>query len=197
MRECRHCREWLRGDPSKIGSRCPRCRQPLYDKPERERNLGDQEAPRCQTHPGRAALGPCPRCGSLMCGLCRTRWHDKHLCLACCDRARREPHVVDAGNQARQAGWSLVLGLGGWVLFILGAVALLLAQGGQPNRNLATLGVVTMLTSFLPTLFGLGQATAAIRTRGPRQRTATLGLVLGGAQLGIVIGFLLLSAWHL
>lgn len=197
MRECRHCREWLRGDRVKLGARCPRCRQPLYERAERDLEL-DPDKPRCAVHPGRSALGPCAECGRLLCLVCRTRWYGKSLCLSCCQRARagRDRGTADAWAHSRQAGLSLVLSLGGWIMVVLGAVALIAAQEAQPNARLATLGGLTTLASVLPAVFALGMAMAAIRTRGSSMVNATLGLVLAGIQLGLMTGFLVLNAWH-
>ncbi|MBM4071024.1 MAG: hypothetical protein FJ271_19055 [Planctomycetes bacterium] len=197
MRECRSCREWLRGDPAKIGARCPRCRQPLYERPEREKELEADKA-RCPTHPGRAAVGPCTTCGAIMCSVCRSRWNDKPTCVACAVRARiaREHGEEDAWNQGRQAGLSVFLSVGGWVMVVLALIALAFAQDGVPKPELAKLGKLTTLASMLPALFALGLALSAIRARGPSMTAATTGFLLAATQLGLLTGLLLLSAWH-
>lgn len=195
MRECRSCREWLRGDPAKIGARCPRCRQPLYERPEREKELQPDKA-RCPAHPGRAAVGPCTTCGAILCSVCRSRWNDKPTCVACCVRARvaREHGEEDAWSQGRQARLSVFLSVGSWIMVVLAVVALTFAQAGTPKPGWATVGKVTIVASLLPALFALGLALAAIRARGPSMTAATTGFLLAATQVGLLTGLLLLSA---
>lgn len=131
-----------------------------------------------------------------MCAVCRSRWNDKPTCVACCQRARvaREHGEEDAGSQRRQAGLSMYLSLGGWIMVVLGGVALIFAQFGVPKPGLATLGGLTTLASMLPALFALGLALSAIRARGPSMTAATTGFLLAASQLGLMTGLLLLSA---
>jgi hypothetical protein len=199
MMECRQCRELIRGDAEAIGSRCPRCRMPLYERVQLPRRLNPGEAGQsCAMHPGIQALGPCGRCGAFMCFTCRTRWYEEPVCPACVERAltSNEPAPEDIAAHRRQAMLSMAFAVGGWSLFILGSLPLLFLQSTRPNQELTALGTLAVLASFLPALFGLGQATAAIRTRGQRMRLATSGLILAGTHLGIMVGFLLLNVWH-
>jgi hypothetical protein len=199
MIECRQCRELIRGDAEAIGSRCPRCRMPLYERAQLPRRLNPGETGRsCAMHPEVQALGPCQRCGAFMCFTCRTRWYEQPVCPACVERAlsSNEPAPEDLAAHRRQAMLSVAFALGGWVLFLLGGLPLMSLQTGQPNPSLVGVGGLLIVASFLPALFGIGQAAAAIRTRGPRMRLATSGLVCAGTHLGIMIGFLLLNIWH-
>jgi hypothetical protein len=199
MMECRQCRELIRGDAEAIGSRCPRCRMPLYERTQLPRRLNPGEAGRsCAVHPGIQALGPCQRCGAFMCFTCRTRWYEQAVCPACVERAltSNEPAPENLAAHRRQAMLSMVFAVGGWVLFILGGLPLMALQGSRPNHQLTVLGMLVVLASFIPAVFGVGQATAAIRARGQRTRLATSGLIFAGTHLGIMIGFLLLNIWH-
>jgi hypothetical protein len=110
--------------------------------------------------------------------------------------ASNEPAPENLAAHRRQAVLSLVFAAGGWVLFILGGLPLMALQSSRPNPNLAVLGLLVVLASFIPAVFSLGQATAAIRARGQRTRLATSGLIFAGTHLGILIGFLLLNIWH-
>src|SRR5436305_1445226 len=89
MLDCRHCGEELSGDASRYGARCPRCREPLYERPDALRRRRDEQESRggvCAVHPGNVAVGACKRCGTFMCGICRSRLGDRILCLACVER---------------------------------------------------------------------------------------------------------------
>jgi hypothetical protein len=199
MIECRHCRDYVSGDPEKIGARCPHCRMPLYERsPRNSYPVYRADGPRCGVHPSNPAVGPCPRCGTQMCVVCRTRWFDRPLCVACCVRAResREARPEEQKAHGRQAVLSVVFGLSGIILAVFGCL-LLTMQGERPKPELAVLGALVVLTSFLPAFFGIGQGAAAIRARGPRMRLAASGLLLSSVQLGLLLGFLLLSVWNL
>ena len=55
--------------------------------------------------------------------------------------------------------------------------------------------VLLAVVSLLPSLLGLGQAAAVIRMRGDRMVLATCGLALTGAQIGTVMGLVLIVIW--
>jgi hypothetical protein len=197
--ECRNCGEYIRGEADSIGARCPRCRQPIYEKKQTPRRAATGTTdPVCALHPMNQAVGPCQRCGTLVCGVCRARWHEQILCLAC---VRASLETKEAGpeeirTQRRQATLSFFFALGGWALLLVGSVLLLTLQGDKPHPELALLGRLVLFSSFVPASFALGQAASAIRMRGQRLRLATSGLVLAGTHLGLMIGFGLLSVWH-
>ncbi len=199
MLECRHCREFIRRETEAVGSRCPRCRMPLFERLQLPRRL-DAAAPAqsCAGHPGIQAVGTCQRCGLLTCFTCRTRWHDQALCPRCVEQAiaRKETAPEDAAGLRRQALLGLVLGLLGWVLFVLGGIPFLALQGGRPSPSLVLMGGLVILASFIPALFAVGQAASAIRARSQRLKLATSGLICAAGHLGIMIGFLLLNIWH-
>ena len=114
MIDCRHCGEYLRGDAARFGSRCPRCRESLYERTDtvrRQRDAQESQGGTCAVHPGNPAVAPCKRCGTFMCGLCRTRWDEKSLCLACVERlmSGAESTPEEAKAHRRQAALALVL----------------------------------------------------------------------------------------
>ncbi|HMF16120.1 MAG TPA: hypothetical protein VKE98_02885 [Gemmataceae bacterium] len=197
--DCRNCGEFIRGEEDRIGARCPRCRQPIYEKKQTPRRaaVGTND-PVCAFHPTNQAAGPCQRCGTLVCGVCRARWHEQILCLACVQASleKNEAGPVEVRSLRRQSLLSFFLALGGWALLLVGSILLWSVQGGKPHPDLALLGRLTLFVSFVPAAFALGQAASAIRMRGQRLRLATSGMILAGVHLGLMIGFGLLSVWH-
>lgn len=199
MFRCFTCGERVPANPEQLGSRCPRCRQPLYEDPRESRPLPAQaESNRCARHEPNAAIGTCPRCGNFMCPVCRTRWRGQALCLGCVAQALESQETTPAAARThlRQALLSVFLGGAAWVV-TLGAMALILAGAmGKPNPLLIGLGVLGLLPTPLPALVGIGQAAAAIRTRGDHMILATLGLLLSCLHTGIFLGLLTFSLWQ-
>jgi hypothetical protein len=196
MLDCRHCGEHLEGDPLKMGARCPRCREPLYERADsvrRSREAQESGGGICAKHPGNPAVAPCKRCGTFMCGLCRSRWENRVLCLACVERlmASRDAIPEEVKTQRWQALVSVLLGFAGWIL----ALPVVLIRGAGTPREVVIGLMVLAVVSLLPSLLGLGQAAAVIRVRGDRMIMATCGLVLTGAQIGTVTGLVLLVIW--
>jgi hypothetical protein len=188
MTRCPVCGERLPGDPDRHGARCPACREPLYDPPPRRRDLVDGQ---CAVHPDNPALGTCGRCGNYLCATCRTRWRDRWLCAACVDRAleRKEAVPAEASAHLRQALLALGLGVASWGFLLLASLLALAGMGSQ-NVVLVALGGLAVLASPLPAILGLGQGMAAIRARGDHMILATLGLVLCGLHVGVMIGLI-------
>src|SRR6266540_1848477 len=114
---CPACRRQFRGTPDRVGARCPRCREPLYERGDPPRRPGEGVAA-CATHPDNAAAGTCQRCGNFACTICRTRWRDRVLCGACLERELESNAAApdEARMQTLQAVLSLVFAVGGWVL---------------------------------------------------------------------------------
>ncbi|MCI0458348.1 MAG: hypothetical protein L0Z62_15395 [Gemmataceae bacterium] len=198
MIECRSCGEIFYADPQRVGARCRRCREPLYER----REAGVQEPvpaeAHCTAHPRNPAVGACQGCGTYICGVCRTRWQDQVLCPGCVTRAAgsREVQPQDARLQKRQALVGLIFGTAAWLMTLASAMLVLFmrpgAQGDGPTITAGLLG----LSSFLPSLYGVGQSAAVVRTRGERLRLGTFGLVLCGSHLGAVLGVLVISLWQ-
>jgi hypothetical protein len=198
MLDCRHCGEYLTGEPERYGARCPRCREPLYERPDpvrRQRDAQESQGGNCAVHPGNVAVGPCKRCGTFMCGICRSRWTDRALCVACVDRILSGTGGDDTGKEQaahrRQALLGVILGAVGWFL----ALPLLVARGVGTTREVMVAMLLVAVMSLIPALFGVGQAAAAIRVRGNRMVLATIGLVVAGLQVGTVMGLVLLVIW--
>jgi hypothetical protein len=149
----------------------------------------------CAAHAHRPAVGACRICKTAFCNLCRTRWRDKVLCPKCAEREMSHPDAgaVDPRVHSRLALWSLFLGLGGWLLLVGGLLPLLLVR--NLSKELAILSALAVLLSAVPALLAAGQGAAAVRQRGNRMRAATTGLVLGGSQVGLLLGALLLTFW--
>jgi hypothetical protein len=192
MMRCPECRERLTGDAERYGARCPACREPLYDRPPRRPAV--EEDSRCPVHPENPALGSCGRCGNYICETCRTRWRDRWLCAACVDRALETKQDVPAEAQAhlRQALLSLALGVTSWAIFLT-AILIGTAAASNHSMGLVMLAGVIVLVSPLPAVIGVGQGAAAIRCRGDHMILATLGLVLSGLNVGVLIGLLSFS----
>ena len=195
MIRCSRCGNTQYRDRDVIGARCPSCREPLYEAPR------DPHVPsgtgsiaagtRCATHPNNAAVAVCERCGNFLCSVCWTRWRSRALCIGCTARAldANEAAPVEVRAHLRQAvlaciggglAWLMTLGAG--ILMALGLTA------GEPNAILLGFGVLALLGSPLFSILGVGQGAAAIRARGNHMILATMGLILSGLHVGIVVG---------
>jgi len=190
---CTNCRGKLDNDRERVGARCPHCCQPLYEEPRDPHRppLYGASAARCLVHAGNPAVGPCQRCGNFMCSVCRTRWRNQGVCLACIERAleSRESAPAEARAHFRQALLAVLFGLVAW-LIVLAASGLLFAGAGEGpgSKGLLALAVLLLLFSPLPSILGVGQGAAAIRVRGDHMILATIGLVLSGLNTGVVLG---------
>jgi hypothetical protein len=195
MVECRYCGEVFYVDADRVGARCRRCREPLYERREGGRDPREPvPSGQCAAHPRNPAAGVCERCGTFICAVCRTRWHGRALCPACVTRVMDEKEARPEQAQAhrRQALLAVVFGVSAWAMTLVGGLLPLLVRGGA-SSGLLILGGLLTLAAFLPSLFGVGQAAAAIRTRGTRMIMATFGLVLSAAHVGIVSGVAILA----
>lgn len=201
MPRCPHCREPLPNRAERAGARCPWCREPLFEPPGAPARPAGPEDDRCAVHSENAAVGTCRRCGNYLCPVCRTHWRDQVLCIACVNRAleTREQAPEEARAHRRQAILSLLFGLGAWGVLVFGVVLVGLGvelAGDGAGNVLALLGALTMLASLLLSLQGVGQAAAAIRTRGRFLILATAGLLLSGLHVGLLIGLFCSSLWQ-
>jgi hypothetical protein len=190
MVECRYCGEVFYADAEKVGARCRRCREPLYERRDGGRDPREPvPAGQCPAHPRNPSAGVCERCGTFLCTVCRTRWHGRALCPACVTRAMDEKETRPELAQAhrRQAMLAVVFGVSAWALTLGGGV-LTVIGASKASSGLVILGGLLTLAAFLPALFGIGQAAAAIRTRGTRMILATFGLVLSASYIGVLSG---------
>jgi hypothetical protein len=204
MVECQYCGEYLEEKPEKLEARCPRCREPLFERGGGPRLAAEQRPDDdrgvCTFHAANAAVGTCQRCGNFLCRVCRTRWDDRSMCLACIERVlqdkERSPEA--ARVHRRQAVLALIFGLIAWGMIVGGGALVLAAvvSGTGAGASLAVLGALLFLGSPLPATFGVGQGVTAVRARGDRLIIATCGLVLSALHLGVMSGLLLLAQWR-
>jgi hypothetical protein len=198
MIECPYCYRIFRQPPEKLGARCPKCRMPLYEDPSRRRKAPDKNYGPCAQHPASAAIAKCTRCGTLLCQACRTRWQEEVVCPQCVDRsvADDEPSPQEAQLQTKQAWVAVILAITGWMLFLMTLAPYSTFHQGKTSTILIFGTYFFFLTSFLPGLFGLGHALAAMRLRGDHLKLATCGLVSAGSHLGLAIGVIVLNLWY-
>lgn len=194
MAICAHCSHRLAGAPSEQGSRCPNCRQPLFEEardPHREAGqTGIALGTRCPAHEHNAVVGTCQRCGNYVCSVCWSRWRGQAYCPACVVRAleNNEASPIDVRAHFRQAVLALVLGGLAWLATVAGFLIIAAGLAGETNPGLIVLGALAFLSSPLPSILGVGQGAAAIRVRGNHMILATMGLILSGLHVGIVLG---------
>jgi hypothetical protein len=188
---CPSCRERLPDDAERRGARCPSCREPLYDEPAERRRSGEGT---CAVHRDSAALGTCPRCGNYLCDVCRTRWRGRWLCAACVDRALENKEAVpgEVAAHLRQALLSLLLGIASWVLLVMGVVFAAAAVAGE-MAGMVLLALLAIFAAPAASLFGVGLAVSALRSRGDHMILATLGLIISGLNVGALLGMMSFS----
>lgn len=189
-----------------LGSRCPYCRDPLFEPPDLVGRSPESNESQCAVHTSSAAAGTCQRCGNYFCPICRTRWHNQNWCIACVERAleAKERTPEEGRAHKRQALLALILGLAAWGVLIVSVVVMAAVVGvagdqGDPTMALACLVVVLMLAIMfggLLAVLGIGQAAAAIRTRGNHMILATAGLMLSTLHVGLLLGFFCASFWQ-
>lgn len=201
MARCPSCDYPLPDNRERLGARCPNCRNPLYEpagNPVRKAREGEAA---CAAHPGNESVGTCSRCGNYLCDVCRSRWREQVVCAACVSRflEAREAVPEQARASLRRALVSLGLGIGAWVLCLLGAlVGGLVAAAGGPNAMLIAVLLVfaVLLGASVVALLGIGQAAAVLRARGSHMILATIGLILGGLYVGLLVGMFALNLWQ-
>ena len=192
MVECRNCRGFFRTTPEKIGARCPKCKAPLFERPDKQAGAAEMGA--CAVHPGALAVLACQRCGKNVCAACRTRWHRQQLCPACVELSlsRAEPNPRELRRQGGRAVGSLVLAVIGWLGALL---ALALIAGRGPDATLSW-PLFFALVSMAPALVAVGHGCPVLLARGPRFRIAASGMILAGSYLGLLLGVFLINLWH-
>jgi hypothetical protein len=89
------------------------------------------------------------------------------------------------------------LGLGAWGLsFLAFLIAIPFAQSGSPaGITLVVLALLVSLGDVLLAMAGLGQAATALRTRGNHMILATIGLMVSGLYVGVVVGLFAMGLW--
>jgi hypothetical protein len=198
MARCPSCDYPLPDNRERLGARCPNCRNPLYEpagSPVRKAREGEAA---CAAHPANESVGTCARCGNYLCDVCRSRWREKVLCAACVSRLLEAREAVPEQSRAslRRALLSLGFGIGAWALFVPGLLVgiALVTAGGAIVGVLVLMG--TLLVTAAVALFGIGQAAAVLRARGSHMILATIGLILGGLYVGLLVGMFALNLWQ-
>jgi hypothetical protein len=196
MNRCPSCDYPLPPDRERIGARCPNCRDPLYEPPGRTSRPARADEGACALHSGRETVGTCGRCGNYFCEVCRTRWRDQILCVACADRVltSREATPEQARAHFRQALWGLLMGLATWLALLL-TVFLMNVAAAAHALVLALLAFPIFISAVVLGVLGSGQAIAALRTRGPHLIMAVAGLILSALSLGVFIGIWVFALW--
>ena len=192
MVECRNCRGYFRTSPEKIGARCPKCKAPLFERPDKQSGSADLGV--CAVHPAALAVLACQRCGKNMCAACRTRWHGQQQCPGCVELSlgRAEPNPRELRRQSGRAAWSLALALMGWAVALL-AVAIFAVSGPEAKLSWP---LFFGMVSTAPALFALGNGCPVLLARGPRFRIAASGITAAGLHLGLLLGIFLINLWH-
>jgi hypothetical protein len=197
MNRCPSCDYPLSRGRERLGARCPSCLDPLYEPPDRISQPAREGEGACALHAGRETVGTCGRCGNYFCVVCRTRWRDQVLCSACVERALASREATPEQDRAhsRQALLGMLLGSSAWSVF-LGAILLVNAAVAFEAPVLVLLVLLLMPAAILLGVLGLGQAAAALRTRGRHMIAATSGLILSGLFVGAFIGFFVFQLWY-
>jgi hypothetical protein len=199
--QCQVCGERVRGEADDIGARCRRCRMPLYEDPRLSwgSETGLPDGSRCVAHATNGAVGTCQRCGNFLCAVCRTRWQNQVICMACVERALESQEATPTEVRAhfRQALLAVIFGVLTW-LITLGAVLMVTLgfNGKELDPVLIGFGFLLLLVTPFPAILGIGQGAAAIRARGDHMILATIGLLLSGIHTGVVIGLFSLALWQ-
>lgn len=196
MMECRLCQEPINKREDDLPSRCPRCREPLFERPggpDLVSEGGRVDRGVCALHPENVAIGACKRCGNYYCPVCRTRWEDLLYCVSCVETLAiaESAKFKEKQGHGRQALFGFWLGVMAWACLLFMILCLIGASVNPNNPGLIVMAVLLGLGSILPSGIGIGQSFYAIRVRGARMLMATAGLVLCGLHLGAFLGLAL------
>lgn len=173
---------------------------PLFERAETERRPPANMAGAgfCPVHPHSEAVARCKRCTGLLCGICRTRWQDEILCLGCFNQALENKELAPNFSklQERQARWSLIWTIAGWMLGLGALFTYLSLRDAPANQELRYLALGLFLVSFLPALLGLGLSFAVVRARGRQWMLASWCFVLTALQVGLSLGLIIINVTH-
>ena len=200
MSRCPSCDYPLPADRERLGARCPNCRDPLYEPPGRLGRPAREGEGSCAVHTGVETVGVCARCGNYLCEVCRTQWRGQIICGACVQRAleTKEASPETARQSFVQAMWSVGLGVGAWVLTVLGlCIAGVLFAAGGAGQIVGVLALFAgIAAAAVLAVFGVGNAAAVLRTRGGSMILAVVGLLLSCLDIGIFIGMFVMTIWQ-
>jgi hypothetical protein len=200
MARCPSCDYPLPGDRERLGARCPNCRDPLYEPPGRFGRPVRPDDAACTTHPGTESVGLCNRCGNYICEICRSRWREQTLCAACVNRALEGGEATPEAQRAHfhLALWSALLGAGAWVLsgLMVLLVVLIANARGEMTAAAAFLLLLLLLADGIVALFGVGLGATALRGRGGHMLLASVGTILSGLYVGVLVGLWTFLIWQ-
>jgi hypothetical protein len=202
MARCPHCEYPLPDDRDRVGSRCPHCREPLYEPAGRFARPAREGEAVCAAHAGMETVGVCARCGHYLCEACRTRWRGQVVCVACINKALHSGEATPEQERAhfRQAVLAMSLGGGAWALSLLAAWLgwRIAGPGGTSGRGvvLIFLVVLVVIADAFVAAVGVGNAAAALRTRGKYMALALVGLIVSGLYVGAFLGVGALGLWQ-
>lgn len=192
--ECPYCNSPFRTYEDDDAAYCPSCDLRVRIQDGEAAPVGS-----CSVHPDAPALGSCRRCGNFLCLTCRTRWYGRSYCIECVEFLAEEMLTENAANVRghRWAAWlAVIFGVVGWLtatpFLVLVLMYSYIAQAFGVGRSgeLFPLASIAAQAAGLGAL-GLGQAIAAIRTRGDHMILATVGLFISGLLVGVTLGTLL------
>jgi hypothetical protein len=200
MSRCPSCDYPLPGDRERLGARCPNCRDPLYEPPGRIGRPAREGEGSCAVHTGVETVGVCARCGNYLCEVCRTQWRGQIVCGACVQRALETKEAAPEASRQNltQSLLSLGLGIGAWILTVVGlllAVLIAAGAGGLGFGALALFAFLVLATGLA--IFGIGSATAVLRVRGGSMILAVVGLLVCCLHVCVIIGFFIASIWQI
>jgi len=160
---------------------------------------------KCAYHPTIDAVATCSTCGRAICGGCVVDTGERVTCRTCLE-GRSRPAAAYGPRNNQSALWSMILGLGGWVIFLLNIVLNFVVL---PIVAVATIGigsicmVCTVPAGALPLVAWLvavimGHVGISALNRPGNEETghgmAVTGLVSGYIGLGLsLIGCVLLA----
>jgi len=129
-----------------------------------------------------------------MCSACWTRWNRLSICPNCLTRALEGSETSPNEERAhlRQAILAILFGGLAWGITIFSIIIMIVGFANQ-RVEVAGIGVLVILGSPLPAVLGVGQGAAAIRARGNHMIVATLGLILSGVHIGMIVGIFTFS----
>lgn len=197
MVECPYCFRGFRREPEDLGSRCPKCRMPLFEgsskKRRPERDLGN-----CARHPEVTAVATCKRCARPMCHVCRTRWHEEPICPECLEASlqRDEPTALEKQQQL-QFAWTSFASTATAVFLLLTTLWLTSTfYVGDVSHHQRNVAGFFFFAALVPLFVALGRGVCAVRLRGNHAALATSALVSAGGLLGLTLGLVILGIWH-
>ena len=192
MVECRNCRAVFETPPEKIGSRCPDCKVPLFERLERPKR--EVESGACSVHADLPGVGICKRCKARFCGVCRTRWHEDNLCLECVEKslAAGEEHPRELKNRRRLAVLGSTCAFIGAALWLT-AMLVFYSTRLSPSATAAAWSVALMLIGLVPATIAIGLTTTVVLARGPLFRLASSGIAVAATQIGLTLGLLVVN----